>query len=119
MSESRALIAYALDLFGGMGAVEARRLFGGAGLYAGPTMFGLIYGGRIYLKTDEALARALTAEGAEPWVYMRRGEPQPTSYLSLPSAAEDDPEEACAWGRRALAIAELKKAAAPPKRRRR
>ena len=121
MSESKAMMAFAQDLLSGMGAVEVRRFFGGAGIYAGPVMFGLIAGGRIYLRTDEALRRDLMAEGAEPWLYAPHrgpgaGVPQPTHYLSLTPSAEDDPEQACAWGRRALSVAEAAKVA--PKRRR-
>jgi DNA transformation protein len=122
MSESAADRAFAQDLFSGMGRVEARRMFGGAGLYADAVMFALIDDGRIYLKTDAALMADLKAAGAVSWIYTERkgpkaGVPQETSYWSLPESAIDDPEEACAWGRRALAVAEAKKAAAPKRRR--
>jgi DNA transformation protein len=122
MSESAADMAFACDLFSGMGPVTARRMFGGVGLYAGAVMFGLIDDGRIYLKTDAALKRELTAAGAVSWIYTERTGPkagiaQETSYWSLPESALDDPEEALAWGRRALAIAEALRAAGPKRRR--
>jgi DNA transformation protein len=122
MSESAADMAFACDLFSGMGPVTARRMFGGVGLYAGAVMFGLIDDGRIYLKTDEALKRELVAAGAVSWLYTERTGPkagiaQETSYWSLPESALDDPEEAAAWGLRALAIAEALKAAAPKRGR--
>jgi len=124
MSESAADLAFARELFRGLGAVDTRRLFWVAGLYPGPLIFGLIDDGRIYLKTDAALQADLAAEGAGPWIYTERkgpraGVPQETSYWSLPDSAVDDPDEACAWGRRALAAAEAIKAAGPKKRRRR
>jgi DNA transformation protein len=118
MSESAADLAFARELFAALGPVEVKRMFGGAGVWAGGAMFALIDEGRIYLKTDAALASALAAEGAEPWIYTGRGEPQVSSYLSLPDSALDDPEEACAWGRRALVVAEARKAAGPKRRRR-
>ncbi|HUO12057.1 MAG TPA: TfoX/Sxy family protein [Caulobacteraceae bacterium] len=122
MAESAADIAFARDLLSGLGAVDVRRMFGGAGIYAGATMFGLIDDGRIYLKTDATLAADLRAAGAEPWIYTERrgpraGVPSETSYLALPDSALDDPDEACAWARRALVVAEAIKAAAPRKRR--
>jgi DNA transformation protein len=118
MSESAADLAFARELFSGMGAVGTRRMFGGAGLYAGEVMFGLIDDGRIFLKTDAALAADLAAAGAVAWIYTRaQTPPQKSSYLSLPDSALDDPDEACDWGRRALAVAQSKQAA-PPKRRR-
>lgn len=124
MAESAADIAFACDLLSGMGPVSARRMFGGAGLYAGPVMFGLIDDGRIYLKTDAALQDDLKAAGALSWIYTehkgpKAGIPQETSYWSLPDSALDDPDEAADWGRRALAAAEAIKAAALKRRSRR
>ena len=118
MSETAADLAFAEDLFSGLGQVQARRMFGGAGLYAGGVMFALIDEGRIYLKTDAALQADLAAAGAVSWIYAERrgpkaGVPVETSDWSLPEPALDDPDEACAWARRALAVAEAKK----PRRR--
>ena len=117
MSEAAADLAFAEDLFSGLGHVQARRMFGAAGLYAGGVMFALIDEGRIYLKTDAALMADLDAAGASPWSYSKGGVQQQTSYRSLPEEALDDPDEACAWARRALAVAEAKKTAAPRRKR--
>jgi TfoX/Sxy family transcriptional regulator of competence genes len=38
-------------------------------------------------------------------------------YVSLPSAALDDPDEAVTWGRKALAVARAKAAAKPIRKR--
>jgi DNA transformation protein len=113
--------AFAVDLFSVMGRIEARRMFGGVGLYAEGVMFALIDDDVIFLKVDETLKADLAAAGSRSWTYSRRtgpqaGVPQQTSYWSLPESALDDPEEACAWGRRSLGIA-LAKASAKPVRR--
>jgi len=123
MAESPATLAFAVELFSGMGLVEARRMFGGAGLYARDVMFGLIDDDVIYLKVDGALKAELAAIGSRPWVYTqtkgpKAGVPQETSYWSLPEAALDDPDEACTWGARSLAAAEALKAAKPVRPRR-
>ena len=122
MSVSAAILAFAADLFSGLEGFSARRMFGAAGLYADGVMFGLIDDDRIFLKTDEALRRDLIRAGAEAWIYTERkgpkaGVPQETSYWSLPEAACDDPDEACAWGRKALAVAQAAKADKPARRR--
>jgi DNA transformation protein len=122
MTEAAADLAFAEDLFSGLGRVQAQRMFGGAGLYAGGVMFALVDEGRIYLKTDETLQADLAAAGAVAWTYAeprgsKAGIPQQTSYWSLPEPALDDPQEACDWARRALAVAAARKAA-PPRRRR-
>jgi len=121
--EDTAAAALAGELFEALGRIEARRMFGGMGLYVGGIMFGLIDDGCIYLKVDEALKSQLKAAGAESWIYVERkgskaGVPQETSYWSLPESACDDPEEAAAWAARALAVATAVRAAAPPRRKR-
>ena len=122
MAVSRAQIAFAEELFGALG-VSTRRMFGGAGLYAEGVMFALIDGDEvIYLKADDALRAELAAEGSTPWVYTypsgpRAGQAMETGYMSLPDSALDEPDAACAWGRRALDVALRARAAKPPKRR--
>ena len=109
--------AFVEELFAGLGPVRIRRMFGGAGVYAGERMFGLIDDDVIYLKTDAALKAELIAAGSAAWTYSRApGRWEETSYWRLPEAALDDPDEACAWARKALAAAE---AAPKPKKRRR
>lgn len=116
--------AFVVELFEGLGPVRIKRMFGGAGIYAGPlngrdVMFGLIDDDTIYLKADEALKAELAAEGSVSWVYTGRAGPMTnTSYWRLPEAALDDPSEAVAWARRALAVAEAKAAAKKPRTRR-
>ena len=111
MAVSRAQLAFAEELFGPLG-VSTRRMFGGAGVYAEGVMFALIDGGEeaIYLKADEALRADLEAEGSRPFLYTfpsgpRAGETVGMGYWSLPDAALDEPDAACAWGRRALDVA--------------
>ena len=110
---------FVVELLEGLGPVRIRRMFGGAGVYAGEVMFGLIDDDALYLKTDEPLRAELAAAGAVAWVYSRApGKWEETSYWRLPETALDDPDEAVGWARRALAVAQAK-AAANPKRRRR
>ena len=71
-SSKLGLLAFAVDLFSGMGPVEARRMFGGAGLYADGVMLGLIDDDVIYLKADEALKADLAAAGSRSWTYTER-----------------------------------------------
>jgi len=110
--------AFVTELLEGLGPVRVRRMFGGAGVYADDVMFGLIDDEVLYLKTDEALRAELAAEGSVSWVYGGRGGPlEQTSYWSVPETALDDPDEAVAWARKALAVARAKAAANPKKRR--
>ena len=110
---------FVLELFEGLGPLRIRRMFGGAGIYAGEVMFGLIDDETIYLKTDEALKAELAAEGSAGWVYSRApGKWEETSYWRLPEAALDDPDEAVAWARKSLAVAQAKAAQKKPRKKR-
>ena len=118
MTVSASQLELVTELFADLRGVSTRRMFGGAGVYAQGVMFALVDDDVIYLKVDDALRADLTAEGSVPWVYgARAGEPIQTGYVSLPDAALDDPETACAWARRALDVALVKQAAGPKKKK--
>ena len=111
--------AFVIELFERLGPVRIRRMFGGAGVYAGDVMFALIDDETIYLKTDDALKAELAAQGSVGWVYSRApGKWEETSYWRLPETALDDAEEAVAWARKSLAVAQAKAALKPAKRKR-
>ena len=104
------------ELFAPMGPVSIRRMFGGAGVFRDGLMFALLGDDTVYLKTDTKLRADLEAEGSVPFIWTKpsTGEEIDMGYVSLPSSAMDDPDEASAWARRALAVAKAKAAAKPP-----
>ncbi len=106
------------ELFAGLGPIQIKRMFGGAGGYRDGVMFLLIAADVIYLKTDEALRAELGREASGPFLWQpqkgpRAGETVEMSYWRLPEAAMDDPDEAAIWGRKAFAVAKAKAAARP------
>ena len=105
MGVSAATRAFALELFENLGPVTARAMMGGLSLYCHGQIFAIVTGDeRIHLKAAGPLAEALAAEGSEQFTYTRKdGITARMGYWSLPDAALDDPEVACAWARRALA----------------
>jgi len=113
--------AFVKELFEGMGPVQIRRMFGGAGVFRDGLMFGLLANDTIHIKAnDDALKNELIAEGSGPFVWVpasgpRKGEQVDLGYWRLPDVALDDPDEAVKWGRKAFALAKAK-AAAKPKR---
>jgi len=102
------------DLFGPLGPVATRRMFGGHGIYLNGRIFALEIGGEIYIKAGESIADRFRAAGSRPFSYARNGKTATMGYWTLPESAVDDPEEAARWARTSLAADE-----APTKRRRR
>ncbi|MGR3641075.1 TfoX/Sxy family protein [Alterinioella nitratireducens] len=105
MSLSEEEIGHARDLFAGLGAISVRKMFGGAGFYHRDTIFAVMLSdGRLMLKGKGAFIEVLEAEGCTHWTYTRdNGTSGSMPYWSLPDAAQDDPELASDWARRALA----------------
>ncbi|MFG1479426.1 TfoX/Sxy family protein [Xanthobacter sp. V4C-4] len=104
------------DLFSAFGPVRARRMFGGAGLYADGLMFALEADGLLYLKADAVFAADLAARGAAPFTYVAKTGPRTMgSFWRVPDAALDDPEDLAALARRALEAAQTAAREKPPR----
>ncbi|MBM1219333.1 TfoX/Sxy family protein [Ponticoccus sp. SC2-23] len=100
MSVTDADIAYATELFSGVGPLTTRKMMGGLSIYCEGQIFAILSSeARIYLKATGDFAEALAAEGAEIFEMGGRS----MGYWTLPDAALDDPDLATDWARRALA----------------
>jgi len=96
------------DLFGALGPVQTKRMFGGAGVYLDDAMFALVIEDSIYMKADPDLAKAYAEAGSTPFFYdTSDGGRTIAGLMSLPDSALDDPDEALEWARRSLVPAEL------------
>ena len=95
------------EIFSTFGPVTVRRMFGGAGIYADGTMFGLVDDGVIYLKADDTLIADFKKAECGPFTYATRDGPRVlTSYWQLPDGLYDDPDELTRWARRSFAVAQ-------------
>jgi DNA transformation protein len=105
MSVSDADIAFALELFEGLGALTTRKMMGGLCLYRDGTIFAILQSdGSIWLKGAGRFADRMTAEGWTRWTYSREGKTSTAMpYWQLPDDALDDPDRACDLARSALA----------------
>jgi len=107
--------SHVAELLKPIGAIGVRGMFGGAGIYSGDTMFGLIADDTLYFKVDEENRAAFAAEGSGPFVY----EPGPgrkvsMSYWLVPAKLLDEPDALVEWARGALAAARRGRRALPP-----
>jgi len=109
---------FVAELFAPLGGVAVRRMFGGAGVYSRGVMFALVIDNTLYLKADANTKDDFEARGMGPFVYDAKGKPISMSYWQMPPELVDDPDEAVAWGRKALGVAKTQKTATPPPSRR-
>lgn len=93
------------ELFGPLGSIGVRKMFGGGGIYCDGVMFALIADNVIYLKADAQSQPGFVAEGLGPFVYQGKEKPVAMSYWRMPERLLDEPVDALEWGRAALRAA--------------
>lgn len=112
------------ELFAGLGPVQVKRMFGGAGVYADGVMFALLANDVIHLKVDDVMKAELRVEGCGPFIWTpasgpRAGEQVEMGYWRMPDSALDEPDLAAEWARKALGVAKAKAASKPTAKRKR
>jgi DNA transformation protein len=120
MKASPEFVAYLQDLFGKLGPVRVKSMFGGAGVYISELMIGLLdQDETLYLRVDDETKGRFQAAGSHPFVYsMKDGTELEMGYWRIPEEALEAPDEALDWGRLALDAA-LRKAASKGAKKRR
>ncbi|MGJ7491722.1 TfoX/Sxy family protein [Variovorax sp. ZT4R33] len=104
------------EVFERLGRVQARRMFGGHGLFHEGRMIGLVVRETLYLKADAESAHHFDALHAPAFCYERQGKTMQMSYREAPADLFDDRELAALWGRRAWEAA-MRSGQAPRPRR--
>ena len=99
------LVHHLVDMLSPLGAVRAKRMFGGHGIYLGDDMFALVSEDVLYFKVDEGNIDDYRRRALEAFIYRRRGRPIALSFRQAPEEALDDEELLCAWAQRALEAA--------------
>ena len=119
MKVSPGFVDYLQDLFGTLGTVRARPMFGGAGVYIDELMFALLdQDETIYLRADVETRAAFEIAGSQPFRYpLKTGEEMELGYWRIPEEALESPDAAAEWGRLALGAALRKKAQTKPRKR--
>ena len=104
MPVSSEYLQYVLEQLSGLGAVTARRMFGGVGLYQDQRFFGIITSDTLYFKVDDTNRQDYVARG------MQAFRPYPDkpllsmSYFEVPADTLEDPDECAAWARKSVEI---------------
>ena len=98
-------VDYLSEVFEQFGAIRARRMFGGYGVYHQGLMFGLVADDVLYLKADEQSASLFQTRGLAPFEYTKNGTTTKISYYTAPDEIFDDREAATVWAARAYGAA--------------
>ena len=102
MSEAQDFATHIVDLLDSFGPCEARRMFGGFGIFHQGLMFGLIADGSLYLKADAETKDLFTAEGAEAFSYYKQEKEYRLSYYLAPEQFFEDQDACLYWARLAF-----------------
>jgi DNA transformation protein and related proteins len=104
-----------LELLAPLGAVRARRMFGGHGFYVDDLFFALASAERLYLKANAETRAHFVAAGCEPFAFNNKTGRIETSYWSVPAEAMDSPALMQPWARLGVQAAVQARKPAPAK----
>lgn len=85
--------------------MQAKRMFGGYGLFVDKLMFGLVADSALYLKVDESSRIEFVEMNLQPFTYIKNNKPTQMSYFQAPEEIYEDSEQASIWFNRAYAAA--------------
>ena len=110
-------VEYLKEVFVHFGSIQARKMFGGYGIYHKGVMFGLVADDTLYLKADDETAKDFEEKGLGPFEYDKGDKVVKMSYYLAPDEILDDPTEAASWARRSYEVALRSKSSAQWKRK--
>lgn len=92
-----AFIALLQELMAPWAPVQARRMFGGYGLYREGLMFALVADDVLYMKVDDANEPQFRAAGSRPFVYEGKGRTMVIRYFTVPAECFESPAVMSQW----------------------
>ena len=110
-------LAHVLELLAPLANVNARRMFGGYGLYCDGVFFGILLDNSLYLKADDHNRGDFERAGSEIFSYARAGKRATLSFYRAPEEAMDAPRLMLPWARSAVAAGLRARTARPSPRK--
>lgn len=92
---------FILDQLSSLEDLRSRLMFGGHGLYSGPSFFGIVYDGHLYFKTNTASRQPYESRGMKPF---RPYGHQTMNYHEVPVEVIENPAELLLWARQAILV---------------
>lgn len=98
-------VEYLHEAFALFGPIDARRMFGGYGIYHQGLMFALVADDTLYLKADAGNAHHFEQQGLGKFEYMKENKVMRLSYYQAPPEVLEEREQAALWARRSYEAA--------------
>lgn len=86
---------FVLDQLAGLDHVEARRMFGGFGLYQDETFFGIVDKGKLYFKVDDSTVGDYRKRKMKP--FRPNAKQTLWSYYQVPVEMIENADQLCDW----------------------
>lgn len=96
---------FVIEQMAGLGAVSARAMFGGYGLYCNGLFIAIIAKDTLYFKADTQSQPRFEARGLARFQYQARGKTLQLMYYAAPPEVHDEAQAMLEWGQLALAAA--------------
>jgi DNA transformation protein and related proteins len=98
---------FILDQLAGLDDIEARRMFGGYGLYQDEIFFGILHKGKLFFKIDDSTVDEYRKRKMKPF---RPNDRQTLkSYYQVPVEIIEDADQLGRWASRAIACQKRKR----------
>lgn len=107
MPVSDEYLTYVIDQLECIGPVQAKRMFGGAGLYCDGLFFALVADDILYFKVDDSNRADYESAGMGPFQPFP-DKPYVMQYYEVPIEALENRDVLYDWARKALDVAERK-----------
>jgi DNA transformation protein len=98
-------VSHVLELMENVGPVQARKMFGGYGLFLQDLMFALIADEMLYFKVDTKSEQDFQDLNLAQFTYNKKGRVFAMSYYQAPEESLEDMDEMQLWGMRAFEAA--------------
>jgi DNA transformation protein and related proteins len=98
---------FVLDQLHALDDIEARRMFGGYGLYRDETFFGIIHKGKLFFKIDDSTVGEYRRRKMKP--FRPNAKQTLKSYYQVPVDIIEDMDELREWAMRAIGCQQRRK----------
>lgn len=105
MPRRNEFLSLVLDLMATLGAISARAMFGGHGLYCNGLFIALVAYDKLYFKADAQSQPRFESAGLQRFQYTARGKTVQLMYYEAPAEVYEDAQAMAVWGQLALAAA--------------